>query len=309
MAFDFDNVSLYALFYLGPFLILITLTLICTTSCTGNVMYLRGVPRLNDSSYWDYYFLCNTVGASLLWEVNGTRFNRFESGEVGEALSGTLPSFTYTATLLSSKQLTDGQFTFDSLLIVSVPGSSSLDVVCSNGPSSNRTSNMENGKGVENSNSTNSIFLEYLLTENIVGDKISQTSIFICGVQNPFMYWHTGTSTDVIGFFEFDNVGEERRNLVQGANTVDRLAVVIADEPYQIVSVLFVIHTANVTVTCGDNQNETYLATIYESPSIPTVQTDPEIVSSSTLGKLNLYIMSNSSDIWLRKFKCLFEII
>ena len=260
MAFDFDNVSLYALFYLGPLLILITLTLICTTSCTGNVMYLRGVPRLNDSSYWDYYFLCNTVGASLLWEVNGTRFNRFESGEVGEALSGTLPSFTYTATLLSSKQLTDGQFTFDSILIVSVPGSSSLDVVCSNGPSSNRTSNMENGKGVENSNSTNSIFLEHLLTDNIVGDKISQTSIFICGVWNPFMYWHTGTSTDVIGFFEFDNIGEERRNLEQGANTVDRLAVVIADEPYQIVSVLFVIHTANVTVTCGDNQNETYLA-------------------------------------------------
>ena len=49
------------------------------------------------------------------------------------------------------------------------------------------------------------------------------------------------------------------------------------------------------------------LLCIYESPSIPTVQTDPEIVSSSTLGKLNLY-MSNSSDIlWLRKFKCLFK--
>ena len=148
---------------------------------------------------------------------------------------------------------------------------------------------MENRRDVENRNYTNSIFVDYLLTGSIVGDKISQTSIFICGVQNSFMYWQAGISEDILGFSEFDNIGQERRNLVQGATIVDELAVVIAEKPYRIVSVFFVIHTANVMVTCGDNRNEVYLTTTYQSPSIPTVQTDSEIVSSSTSGKLNLY--------------------
>ena len=169
--------------------------------------------------------------------------------------------------------------------MVSVAGSSSLDVVCSNGPSSNRTSNVDNGKGVENSNSTNSVFEEYLLTDSIVGDQTSQTSIFICGVQNSSMYWHTGTSNE-LGFSEFDSIGERRQNLEPGATTVKEQAIVIAHEPYQIVSVFFVTATSDVTVTCGYDQNEVSLTSRYDSStSVPTVQTDPEIVSSTTLGK------------------------
>ena len=281
-----DDINIGVLCCLGSLLsllFLITLTLICTTSCTVNVTYLRGVPRLNITSYWDYYLSCNTVGAALLWNVNGTGLGGFVSGGLGEALSGTTPNFAYTATLLSSQQLTDGQFTFDSILIVSVLGSSSLDVVCSNGPSSSRTSNVDNGKGVESSTSMNSIFLEYLLTDSVVGDKISQTSIFICGVQNLLMYWHTGTSKSELAFSKFDNVGQERRNLEQGATTVKEQAIVIANEPYRIVSVFLVTDTSNVTATCGDDQNEVSLTS--GSTSVPTVQTDPEIVSSTTLGK------------------------
>ena len=268
-------------------LFFITLTLISTTSCTVNVTYLNGVPRLSNTSYWDYYFNCNTVGVVLLWNVNGAGLGGFLSGDLGEAVAGTTPNFTYTAILLSLKQLTDRQFTFDSILIVSLPGSSSLDVVCSNGPSSNRTSNVDNGKGVENSNSTNSIFEEYLLTEDIVGDKTSQASIFICGVKSSLMYWRAGTNSSELGFSEFDNVGQIRRNLEPGATIVKELAIVIAKEPYQIVSVLLVTDTSSVTATCGDNQqNEVSLTSRYDSSSsVPTVQTDPEIVSSTTLGK------------------------
>ena len=216
----------------------------------------------------------------------------FSSSDVGEVKSGKTLNITYTATLLSSKPTTDTQFTFDSILIVSQPGNSSFDVVCSNGPSLSRTSNVENRRGVENSTSVNSIFVEYLLTDNIVGDKTNQTSIFVCGVQDSYMYWRIGKSTDETGFSETDNIGQKRRTLEQGATIVEKLGVVIAKQPYRIVSVFFVIHTANVIVTCGDNQNETYLTTMYESPSITTVQTDPEIISSnsSTLGKLKLYM-------------------
>ena len=277
----------YVLYYLGSLLLLITLTLISTTSCTVNVTYLRGVPRLSNTAYWDYYFNCNTVGTTLIWEVNGTGLGGFQSGEVGQASSGTRPSFTYIVTLLSSKPTTGGQFTFDSILIVSVPGMSSLDVLCSNGPSSNRTYNVDNGKGVENSNSMTSVFLEYLLTDSVVGDETSQTSIFICGVQNNLMYWRTGTSNGEFMFRERDNVGRESHNLEAGNTTVKQQAILIAKEPYRIVSVFFVTATSDVTVTCGYDQNEVSLTN--GNTSVPTVQTDPEIVSSTTLSKWSLY--------------------
>ena len=288
MVFESD---VYALYILGSLLLFITLTLISTTSCTVNVKYLRGVPRLSNTSYWDYYFSCNTVGASPLWEVNGTGLNEFQGVNiVGQVLAGTLPSYTYTATLLSSKPTTGGQFTFDSILIVSQAEISSLDVVCSNGTSSSRTSNMDNGKGVESCTSTSSIFEEYLLTEDIVGDQINPTSIFICGVQNTILYWRTGTSSE-LGFGAFNNIGQEKRNVENSATTVMEQAILIAKEPYLIVSVFLVTATSDVTVTCGDdNQTEVSLTSRYNSStSVPTVQTDPEIVSSTTLGKWRLY--------------------
>ena len=272
-------------------LLLITLTLISTTSCTVNVTYLRGVPRLSNTSYWDYYFFCRTTGRTLLWEVNSIVLNGFQGGNVvGQVLSGTTPNYTYIATVLSLKPTTDLQFTFDSVLIVSVPGMSSLEVLCSDGPSSNRTSNVNNGKGVESSTFTSSIFEEYLLTEDIVGDKSSQTSIFICGVHNRFMYWRGATDIE-LGFSVFDNIGQERRILESDATTVTEQAIVIAEEPYQIVSVFFATATSDVTVTCGyDNQNKLDLTSRFDSnTSVTQVQTDPEIVSSTTLGKWRLY--------------------
>ena len=143
---------------------------------------------------------------------------------------------------------------------------------------------MDNGKGVENSNSTNSIYEEYLLTDGVVGDKTSQTSIFICGVQNSFMFWRTETSNRELGFSEFDDVGQARQNLEPGATTVTEVAIIIAREPYRIVSVLSCTDTSSVTATCGyDSQNEVSLTSRHDSStSVPTVQTDPEIVSSSS---------------------------
>ena len=147
---------------------------------------------------------------------------------------------------------------------------------------------MDNGKGVENSTFTSSIFEEYLLTEDIVRDKGNHSSIFICGVQSSFMYWRIGTRQSLLGFnIQIDNIGRWRKYEKQGAAT----AVAIAQEPYHIVSVFLVTATSDVTVTCGDrSQNEVSLTSRYDSStSVPTVQTDPEIVSSSTLGKWSLY--------------------
>ena len=175
-------------------LLFISLTLISTTSCSVQVTYLNGVPRLSNTSYWDYYFNCKTTGKTLIWEVNGTGLKGFlSSNVVSEVSFGVIPnSVNYTAALLS-KQERDGQFIFDSILILSVSSKTTLDVACSNGPSIDRTSNIDStDDGVIRNMSMGSVFEEYLVTVSIVGDE-GNTSIFICGVQNTTMYWRIGT--------------------------------------------------------------------------------------------------------------------
>ena len=159
-------------------------------------------------SFWDYYFNCKATGASLLWEVNGTGLKGFlSSNVVGEVSVGVSPnSFNYTAVLLSKQEM-DGQFTLDSILIVTVSSKTTLDVACSNGPSIARTSNIDSTDGVIRNMSTDTIFEEYLLTARIVGDEGNHTSIFVCGVQNTAMYWRAGTNKTKIGFRESDDIG------------------------------------------------------------------------------------------------------
>ena len=75
----------------------------------------------------------------------------------------------------------------------------------------------------------------------------------------------------------------------QGASTVKEEAILIAREPFQIVSVLFITGSSNVTPACGDLQTEVRLTSIAN-----VTMTDPEITSrSTTLGKLNLYMLSD----------------
>ena len=183
----------YVIDYLGHMMylvLLVTVTLISTTSGTVDVFYLRGVPRLNDSSYWDYYFSCNAVGTTLQWDVNNNTLGGFFGGNVAHILNGTISNFSYIATLLSSKVTLERQFTFDSVLIVSLRGNFNLNVVCRNGSSSDNTVSIDNGLGVEEKINITSVFLEFLLTQNIVGaDDSRLTSIFICGVENQFMTW------------------------------------------------------------------------------------------------------------------------
>ena len=276
-------------------LLLITLTLISTISCTVQVTYLRGVPRLNNTAYWDYYFNGNITGNTLIWEVNGAGLSGFLSTDgVGRVSVGTLPNFNYLATLLSNQEM-DGQFTLDSVLIVSVSSKTTLDVVCSNGSSIASTSNIDSTDGVirnmsMESVSEDSVFEEYLMTERIVGDEDKQTSIFICGVQNTFMYWRGGTNNIEIGFTQFDDIGLHRQYMQQGASTVEEEAILIAREPFQIVSVLFITGSSNVTVACGDPQTEVRISTFDSATMTDSTTTDPEITSRNTLGKLNLYI-------------------
>ena len=262
------------------------LTLISTTSCTVDVTYLRGAPRLSNQHFQDHYFSCNSRGLSLIWEVNETVVSGFIGGNVPKVVSGTESNYSYTAILLSSIPRNDGQFTLGSVLIVSLPRYFLLNVICTNGRSFNSTVNRPIEMDVINKSSINSVFEEYVLTKVIVTDSFfNHTSIFICGVENAFMYWRTGTN-DEIGFSYSDRVGLPRGNLESGDTTVTRQAILIAQEPYRIVSVLFVTDTSDVTVTCGYPQNEVHLTSRCQFASPSVDQTDPQGNSSDTSSKL-----------------------
>ena len=268
------------------------LTLISTTSCTITVTYLRGVQRLSNQHFQDHYFSCNTLGLSLIWEVNGTVVSGFIHGKVAKVVSHTTSIYNYTATLLSSIPRNGGQFTLDSVLIVTLPRYFLLNVTCRNGTSLNSTFNGAIEKDVINKSSINSVFEEYVLTKVIVTNRFFNhtcTSIFICGVENAFMYWRTETN-DEFRFRYSDSVGQPRGNLEYNESTVTRQAILIAREPYRIVSVLFVTDTSDVTVTCGYPQNEVQLTSRCQLPSPSVDQTDPQGSTRNTSSKLSLRI-------------------
>ena len=265
--------------------ILFIITLISATSGNVNVVYLRGIPRLNNLTYWDYYFSCNTEGLTLQWQVNENPLVGFSTGDVARIFSNTRSNFNYTTNLLSSQPTTGGQFTFDSVIIVSLLGRSSLNVTCRNGPSSNSTNNAESRMDVE-SETIDSVSLELLLTRPLVSAVNYNTSIFVCGVDNQFMRWET--NTNIFTLRRSDRIGQNQQNLQQNDTFVRQQAILIGHEPYQIVSVLFVTDTSNVAVVCGHNTNNLQLPRENMATTQSSTATGPEPTTSNTPGKSTL---------------------
>ena len=233
--------------------ILFIITLISATSGNVNVVYLKGVPRLNNSTYWDYYFSCNANGSTLQWVVNGNGLAVFSMGGVPQILTNRVSNFDYTTTLLSSQPTAGGQSVFDSVIIVSLLGRSNLDVICGNGGlSSSSTNNSESIMDVE-SQTIDSVSLELLLTRPLVSGSIYNTSIFVSGVNNQFMNWQT--YIDISTLRSSDTIGQGQQYLQQSDTFVTQQGILIGREPYQIVSVFFITDASNVIVECGHNQN------------------------------------------------------
>ena len=215
------------------------------------VQFLLDVQRFTNFSYIDNYFTCNVVGQTLQWEVNQTRLGGFDVGSA-RALTSSKSNFNYTTNLLSSQPL-NGQFSFASVLVVSISGTSTLDVVCRNEVVQNSTSNrvapliqtMNIRKHVD------SVYLHYILTKDIISSSTNlYTSIFICGVQNVFQTWQVERSP--YGFDTSSKIGDDRLFLSQDTTVVNEQAILIARVPYQIVSILFITDISDVVnVTCS----------------------------------------------------------
>ena len=222
-----------------------------------SIDFLKSVQRF-ETHFMDYYFSCNIEGQTLQWEVNDIRLGGFDVGSP-KAWTSSKFGINYTAALLSSDLTAAGYNTFDSVLVISVLNDSRLDVVCRSESMQNKTSNevdpLVDEMNAKQSNPT--IFLEYILTGRIIQNfENLLTSIFICGVENVYQTWQVNGPR--YGFDTTSRIGQDR---VQSENsaTVGELAVLVAREPYQIVTILFVTDSSNVTVTCASGEQQEQL--------------------------------------------------
>ena len=234
----------------------------------------------------DYYFYCNAVGMTLIWEIDQFGLGGFRSTEVGRVIVDQRSNFNYTATLLSSKRTPERQL-FDSVLIVSILGTATFNVTCRNGSvlHSRTIDNTNNGLGVESIINSSSVIEEYILTDTIVKkDDFSETSIFLCGVLNSIMYWRTSSRTIVFNIN--DAIGTSKPTPESGSVTVSQQAILIAHEPYVIVSVLFITDTSDVNVTCGYSvRDEVFLMSKNRHPTTSEDTTVSETTSSTISSK------------------------
>ncbi len=160
-----------------------------------NLKFLKGVPRLSNAEYIDFYFLCyNANGNFLQWQYNGQYLTGFhEDDEVGYTVVVGHP-INYMATLLSARTRDDSNMERNSIIMVSfigglVPGN--FSITCSNGTHSEtvfpeQVSSVANSSlWLDNDNYNSDIILEYITSHEIVGN--SNTHIFVCGTNNSWL--------------------------------------------------------------------------------------------------------------------------
>ena len=118
-----------------------TETITIASSEPVTLEFVKGVTRLNTRRYRDYYFSCNINGRFLQWQYNNNLLTGFrEVDEVGRPVVFTRPSYSYTASLLSSERLRNHRRAMDSILMITFTGPipSDFNITCSNGPNSKK---------------------------------------------------------------------------------------------------------------------------------------------------------------------------
>ena len=221
----------------------------------------------------DYYFTCSTVGQKLQWQVNQDVFGFIGGATIGTTIKRTASNLQYITTLLSSHSSQAGLFTFNSVLIVSTT-TTSINVVivatCVNDVefktvTINDAATAQNE--ILNANSQN-VFLQYLFSATIVNDSTSY--FYLCGVNDVFQAWQTNSLP--YGFTNTNAIGQDRIDLSADQTLAVQQAILMAREPYSLISILLLTSNPDVNVTCASNR---FRRTLLFSDVLSTTVTTP----------------------------------
>ena len=227
--------------------------------CYGTPSYISienliRVNRFNNSSWIDHYFSCNTIGPMIKWGLNEQTLAGFSLDEVGKAVTSMEQNFDYTAALLSSRRIpgqTHAMLT--SILKVSFEKNEieNFNVTCSNGLMINHTSTTTNPVYVESVDNIqimgDIIALKHVLSGNLIHNSSSLTHILTCGTANRSLTW--GINREGIVFYPSDRIGRYIPDTLDGIS-VFKLAILIAHQPFETTSVIFLTSDSNINVTC-----------------------------------------------------------
>ena len=242
----------------------------------------------------DYYFTCSTVGKILQWQVNHDRFGFIggeTTGTTGTTIARTVSNLQYITTLLSFQLSQAGLFTFDSVLIVSstttnVTTTSVLNIIvvtCVNdieftSVTINAAATAQNE--ILNRISQN-VFLQYLFSAAIVND--STTYFYLCGVNDVFQAWQTNSLP--YGFSTTDMIGQDRTDLSADQTLAAQQAILMAREPYSLITILLLTRFPDVNVTCASTRFQGTL--LFSDVQSTTVTTPPPTTEFFTTPDIN----------------------
>ena len=260
-----------------PYAIIVTLASAQVTT----IQYLSAVRRLNDDSFMDHYFICETIGLQLTWEINERRVLFRSSSGNGTIMLEILPEYQYISILLLN-QPDAGASNLVSLLVLSTNStqSSNISVDCfSNHDIQNialtTADNPLTQSPIVDSNSGNGLHLQYLFESTTINNPVVRY-YYICGVESTtLLTWVLGSKS-----LSFDrniyNIGTIERSL-----HMQDFTIVIGTKPFPLVALL-IRETPDIDVSCVDtfDRNET-ISYIQLEPTI--AQSTPTTSSGFTL--------------------------
>ena len=245
------------------------------------------VNRFSNSSCIDYYFSCNTFGPMIKWGLNEQTLAGFSLDEVGKTVRSMEQNFDYTATLLSSLRIpgqTHAMLT--SILIVSFEknDSKNFNVTCSNGLIINHTSTTTNPVYVENFDNIQTmgdiIALKHVLSGKLIHNSSSLTHILSCSTADRSLTW--GINREGIFFHPNDRIGSYITDTLDGI-TVFKQAILIARQPHETTSIIFITSDSKINVTCYFSPHPPAIFFSLEKSSDLFSNTTSEALQTTTL--------------------------
>ena len=211
-----------------------------------------------NSSMTNSFFCCNVKNSkTLLWEISDFGIGKFNHLE--DVISNRMSIYTYFASLLSMRNNT-GQYMLDSVLIVTAPTGSTVNVSCVSNRGIYKTisnkgnpTNTEYNKPIGN---TSSVKMQpvFLTNSTIVSDGNDiNTRAFLCGTINSSdLSWEANTSNAIthLAFSTKSDIGISYSRLTDERNTVRLQSVSLGRHLEKFYSILYVTDDTFEEVRC-----------------------------------------------------------
>jgi len=204
------------------------------------------------------FFCCNGKNTHLLqWEINGVGIGVFKPHNLESVIAGNDTQYYYIASLLSLRN-NSGQYTFDSVLVVSAQNGSRIQVNCTSDDGFKTISNLDRPKNTQFIHPQRRLSVsmqpQFLTNSIVVSDNRNiNTKAFFCATTNSNdQLWevHTSNSADHIALSVRNHLGKLRNRLTNSMDTVRIQAISLGQHNQYFTSILYVTDDTVVNVSC-----------------------------------------------------------